>query len=278
LKKLLIIVFVVLLLAPAAALAAGGTFTDDDDSVFEADIEWLAGAGVTLGCNPPTNDNFCPDDNVKRGQMAAFMRRFAAFLGAEDGVVSNADNATTATSADTAAMAEDAEMLDGLSSEAFIQHGDIVIRQSTSELTPHFFGGPSSATYATGGTIVSGDGSIVYGLTGPAIMGGVDYGLRSVEYCITEVSGGAFVTRVEIVSENPGVIFVEEETDRVADGCYTVTANHSTAQAYDMFFVFDGGGTLRMSGLQSTWAPAATLPSPTGISPTSGPDSSGTIR
>jgi hypothetical protein len=68
---------VVAVLAPVAVYAAGGTFTDDDTSIFEADIEWLAGAGVTLGCNPPTNDNYCPNDSVTRGQMAAFMHRLA---------------------------------------------------------------------------------------------------------------------------------------------------------------------------------------------------------
>jgi hypothetical protein len=50
-------------------------FVDDDDSVFEADIEKLAAAGVTRGCNPPVNDRFCPNDFVTRGQMAAFLVR-----------------------------------------------------------------------------------------------------------------------------------------------------------------------------------------------------------
>ncbi len=53
-----------------------GTFVDDDGSIFEADIEWLAAEGVTKGCNPPTNDRYCPDDPVTRGQMAAFLVRF----------------------------------------------------------------------------------------------------------------------------------------------------------------------------------------------------------
>ncbi|MEA2000302.1 MAG: S-layer homology domain-containing protein [Actinomycetota bacterium] len=109
---------------PVAVLAAGGTFTDDEDSIFEADIEWLAGAGVTAGCNPPTNDNFCPDDSVTRGQMAAFMRRFAQFLGAEDGTVSNADHAATADSATTAG---DADTLGGLSAEDLIESSPLVI-------------------------------------------------------------------------------------------------------------------------------------------------------
>ncbi len=46
-------------------------FVDDDDSVFEADIQALAAAGITLGYNPPVNDRFCPDENLTRGQMAA---------------------------------------------------------------------------------------------------------------------------------------------------------------------------------------------------------------
>ncbi len=50
-------------------------FTDDDGSVFEADIEWIAAAGITKGCNPPTNDRFCPNSDVTRGQMAAFLVR-----------------------------------------------------------------------------------------------------------------------------------------------------------------------------------------------------------
>ncbi len=50
-------------------------FVDDDGSIFEADIEKLAAAGITKGCNPPVNDRFCPDRSVTRGQMAAFMVR-----------------------------------------------------------------------------------------------------------------------------------------------------------------------------------------------------------
>ncbi|MGA9597809.1 MAG: cadherin domain-containing protein [Acidimicrobiia bacterium] len=50
-------------------------FTDDDDSVFRDDIDRLAEAGVTLGCNPPANDHFCPDAPVTRAQMSAFLYR-----------------------------------------------------------------------------------------------------------------------------------------------------------------------------------------------------------
>ena len=52
-----------------------GRFADDDGNPFTADIEWAAGAGVTLGCNPPFNDWFCPKLAVTRGQMASFLVR-----------------------------------------------------------------------------------------------------------------------------------------------------------------------------------------------------------
>lgn len=50
------------------------TFTDTSDSVFTSDIGALA-AGITRACNPPANTEFCPDDVVTRGQIAAFLVR-----------------------------------------------------------------------------------------------------------------------------------------------------------------------------------------------------------
>jgi hypothetical protein len=56
----------------------GNRFTDDDGSIFEIDIEALAAAGITVGCNPPANDNYCPGDPVLRSQMATFLGRALA--------------------------------------------------------------------------------------------------------------------------------------------------------------------------------------------------------
>jgi hypothetical protein len=53
----------------------GNLFGDDDTSIFENDIDKLATAGITLGCNPPANTNFCPAKTVTRGQMSAFLHR-----------------------------------------------------------------------------------------------------------------------------------------------------------------------------------------------------------
>lgn len=61
--------------AALAQLAPGGTFTDDDGNPHEPDIEAIAAAGITQGCNPPTNDRYCPNASVTRAEMAAFLLR-----------------------------------------------------------------------------------------------------------------------------------------------------------------------------------------------------------
>ena len=50
-------------------------FVDDEGSPFEDEINRMAEARITRGCNPPANDRFCPDRTVDRGQMAAFLGR-----------------------------------------------------------------------------------------------------------------------------------------------------------------------------------------------------------
>lgn len=50
-------------------------FVDDEGSPYEDAINRLAAARITVGCNPPDYDRFCPDGTVTRGQMAAFFKR-----------------------------------------------------------------------------------------------------------------------------------------------------------------------------------------------------------
>lgn len=47
-------------------------FTDDEGSIHEADINAVAAAGITAGCQA---DRFCPNSPVTRGQMVAFLHR-----------------------------------------------------------------------------------------------------------------------------------------------------------------------------------------------------------
>ncbi len=65
-----------MLLTVVSPVSAAGRFKDvPADNVFLVDIEWLAAEGITAGCNPPDNTEFCPKDNVTREQMAAFLTR-----------------------------------------------------------------------------------------------------------------------------------------------------------------------------------------------------------
>jgi S-layer homology domain len=79
-------------------------FVDDAGSIFEDDINRLAEAGITRGCNPPANDRFCPDALVTRAQMAAFLVRAFHLVGGgdpfldDDGSVFEADIAALAAS------------------------------------------------------------------------------------------------------------------------------------------------------------------------------------
>ncbi len=49
-----------------------GRFDDTEASIFEADIDALAAAGITTGC---TAASFCPELGVTRGEMAVFLTR-----------------------------------------------------------------------------------------------------------------------------------------------------------------------------------------------------------
>ncbi|MGH3667293.1 MAG: hypothetical protein ACRDU7_03335, partial [Acidimicrobiia bacterium] len=50
-------------------------FNDDNGHIFEQAIQRIAAAGVTVGCNPPANNRFCPNDPIRRDQMATLLTR-----------------------------------------------------------------------------------------------------------------------------------------------------------------------------------------------------------
>ncbi len=64
--------------AGAAELPPGGTFVDDNESVHEGAIEAIAAAGITVGCNPPRDDRYCPGRVLTRGELASFLARALA--------------------------------------------------------------------------------------------------------------------------------------------------------------------------------------------------------
>ena len=92
------------LLARALDLPGTGTdyFVDDDGSVHEADINKIAAAAITVGCNPPDDrpagNHYCPDQPVTRAQMASLLARALDLPGTgtdyfvdDDGSVHEAD-------------------------------------------------------------------------------------------------------------------------------------------------------------------------------------------
>ncbi len=58
-----------------ADLPPGGTFSDDNGSVHEPQIEAIAAAGITKGCDPQFPDRYCPHRPVTRSQMAVLLYR-----------------------------------------------------------------------------------------------------------------------------------------------------------------------------------------------------------
>ncbi len=63
-----------------------GQFLDDEESTHQADIDKLYEAGITYGCNPPLNNEYCPEREISRGEMAAFIVRALDLTETTDGV------------------------------------------------------------------------------------------------------------------------------------------------------------------------------------------------
>ncbi|MCP3995475.1 MAG: M23 family metallopeptidase [bacterium] len=61
-----------------------GSFRDDDFSVHQGNIDKIAAAEITKGCNPPENDLYCPERKITRGEMTAFLRRNLELPDAEE--------------------------------------------------------------------------------------------------------------------------------------------------------------------------------------------------
>ena len=96
-KVAMIVVVLAVLIAPVAAAGATSLWADvPDDSIFVNDTNWMKVTGVSIGCNPPANTNYCPKDFLTREQMAAFMHRLS------DAQVVNAATAIDAENAENA--------------------------------------------------------------------------------------------------------------------------------------------------------------------------------
>lgn len=122
-KRGLVISTIVVSVVSIMAVASASHVFDDvsGSNIFHADIAWLADSGITMGCNPPANNLFCPDDFVTREQMAAFFHRAADSRAFDAGTLDGFDSTDFLKSSDKAS---DSDLLDGKDSSVFLQTGD----------------------------------------------------------------------------------------------------------------------------------------------------------
>jgi hypothetical protein len=135
LQFVLVMGITAMIVAPASVWASH-TFTDvPPDAFYHEDATALRNAGVTLGCTFD-GSQYCPDDFVTRGQMAAFLNRLGA-LSPDKTPVVNADKLDGKDSSEflTSASlsneflgktekAADADLLDGKDSSEFLGRGE----------------------------------------------------------------------------------------------------------------------------------------------------------
>ena len=101
-----------------ATAIAGHRFVDvPDGHLFHDDIAWMADNEITFGCNPPANNEYCPEDFTTRGQMAAFFKRFAESQAIDAGTLDGKDSTAFLPVNGKAA---DSDKLDGKDSTAFL--------------------------------------------------------------------------------------------------------------------------------------------------------------
>jgi hypothetical protein len=138
---------------------------------------------------------------------------------------------------------------------------DIVMQHGMNDLTANDFMTPA-VSHAGGQTQVSGSGFVQTTLTGPQAIGPDGYGLRSVEYCVSGVSGAAMIDEVRVYAgRETGVGSAAfDGTDRTASGCYTVQVDDATGLGYSIVWgVISSGPSINFNGMTSTWAPTDQL-------------------
>lgn len=110
-------------------------------------------------------------------------------------------------------------------------------------------------------TNTSGDGRVNLPLDGPTSITGQAYRLTSVTYCILSVSGGGFVTGVQVWNETgqSATPFVVNADDHAAPGCFTILVPPPPAgtRTWQLNVALAGGAAARvgLSAAESTWSP-----------------------
>jgi hypothetical protein len=151
-----------------AAVWGSHQFSDVATSnVFHNAIAWMADNGITVGCNPPANNKYCPDDNVTRGQMAAFMKRLA-----ENNVV----DAATLDGLDSSELVSSSQVLFASVTDLGVLYGNGNAVSAKRISTGHYEVTFDRSTEGCAGTATAGFAENVSGLSNISTTFGVDLG------------------------------------------------------------------------------------------------------
>jgi len=169
--------------------------------------------------------------------------------------------ANVATKANTADVYTKAQVDAG-----FVPQGEIVMSDALF-FVPNFNNPPTSISFfSTSTRVTGGNGATHLAIEGPRRLGTVNYGLKTITYCIILQTGAALVTSIQVYGVNArgSNPTVNDLTDRNSNGCYTVTVNIAEAQSYFVTFNFAGNsGSIDFDVFTTSWAPASTLDSVT---------------
>ncbi len=133
-----------------------GVFSDIAGSVHADAIVAIYERGITKGCNPPLNTQYCPNSLLTRGQMAAFLTRaFALPPASQDYFV---DDASSIFEDDINRLAE-ARITFGCDTDMYCPSGQITRGQMAAFLSRAFALPPASKDYFSddNGSVFEGD-------------------------------------------------------------------------------------------------------------------------
>jgi hypothetical protein len=119
--------------------------------------------------------------------------------------------------------------------------------------------------------LASGDGGIMMSLVPPpSVVGGAQYQLSAVEWCIQQTpTNGAYVTAAVVYHDTPGfpsypiATAVSDQTDRATAGCYTLAVPALSPRGYSFALGLAGQttnltqGSIVLQAVKTTWVPAA---------------------
>jgi hypothetical protein len=254
----LVLALLLVALVPFATLAAG-PFVDlnggAEHAAANADIQAIADAGITRGCDPPDFVRYCPNDLVTREQMASFLAR-AAGLGTNP-PVANAKTAQTATNA---------AALGGQPPSAFLPaSGDLTVRYpgvlalpdgSPPQRLAHNGYGGANVTLTQGTSV-----SLVLPLARPTGEWGRALAIKALRVCYRADDANIGITRTTLYANERGfadeVTLLQDTTARAVatPTCYDLplaTPRAVAGQTYLIIGISNSGGASRSVQLYST--------------------------